>query len=127
MTESPPSDFSWGHPQTSPCYPCSSPFWPLLPNPISAPLQHQFSLIGLCFSSGSPPSPGGTFWLLGCGLPLRCEPHLTLEQWYYITCSPYVDLTNNILSGLRKVDLISFYFSFSFLFSFQFIFLFFYF
>ena len=55
--ESPPSDFLWGHPWTSPFhfYSCS-----LLPSPISVLSQPQSSPIGPYSSPSPPPSPGGT-------------------------------------------------------------------
>ena len=62
--KSPLPDFLWGHPWTPPLY-LRSPSCSLLLCHISAPSQPQSSPIRLYSSSGPPPSPRGTFRLLG--------------------------------------------------------------
>jgi len=60
--ESPPL---WGYPRTPPHHLHSPPSCSLLLSPIFTPSQPQSSPIGLYFSPGPSPSPGGTSRLLG--------------------------------------------------------------
>jgi len=86
-TESPPSDFLRGHPQTT-LHHLRSPSRSLLPTPISAPSWPQFSPIGPCFSPGPPPSPRETSRLLSTpprvpGVPFQwhLESHHKWGSW----------------------------------------------